>query len=147
MPGRRDPALHADHRAARPPTVAAGATVEAVLVLPAASSRLSANWDRAWLPVAYAAGLVLAERFVVRVPLRNHRFSIGVAEIVIVLGVVFIQTPLLVLATGVGIAASQWLFEPQKVKRLFNVPQYMLSVGAASLITAQMIQRLSESDP
>ena len=127
--------------------VAAGATVEAVAVLPSASSRLSAGWDRAWLPVAYAAGLVLAERFVVRVPLRNHRFSIGVAEIVIVLGVVFIQTPLLVLATGVGIAASQWLFEPQKVKRLFNVPQYMLSVGAAALVSAQLIQRLSESDP
>ena len=127
--------------------VAAGAAVEAVLVLPAASSRLSADWNRAWLPVAYAAGLVLAERFVVRVPLRNHRFSIGVAEIVIVLGVVFIETPLLVLATGVGIAASQWLFEPQRVKRLFNVPQYMLSVGAAALVSAQLIQRLSESDP
>ncbi|HEX6673610.1 MAG TPA: ATP-binding protein [Actinomycetes bacterium] len=127
--------------------VAAGAAVEAVLVLPAASSRLSADWNAAWLPVAYAAGLVLAERFVVRVPLRNHRFSIGVAEIVIVLGVVFIQTPLLVLATGVGIAASQWLFEPQRVKRLFNVPQYMLSVGAAALVSAQLIQRLSESDP
>src|SRR6266540_2016568 len=213
MPRRRDPALHADHRVARPPivdalvpqssaprstesaativprptsaddlgedgrgsgmgtmgepaaprrgvrnslphgawlfvlAVAAGAAVEAVLVLPAASSRLSADWNRAWLPVAYAAGLVLAERFVVRVPLRNHRFSIGVAEIVIVLGVVFIETPLLVLATGVGIAASQWLFEPQRVKRLFNVPQYMLSVGAAALVSAQLIQRLSESDP
>src|SRR6266545_3811333 len=183
MPRRRDPALHADHRVARPPivdalvpqssaprstesaativprptsaddlgedgrgsgmgtmgepaaprrgvrnslphgawlfvlAVAAGAAVEAVLVLPAASSRLSADWNRAWLPVAYAAGLV------------------------------FIETPLLVLATGVGIAASQWLFEPQRVKRLFNVPQYMLSVGAAALVSAQLIQRLSESDP
>src|SRR6266545_1186829 len=127
--------------------VAAGAAVEALLVLPAAASRLSADWNRAWVPVAYAAGLVLAERFVVRVPLRNHRFSIGVAEIVIVLGVVFIQTPLLVLATGLGIAASQWLFEPQRVKRLFNVPQYMLSVGAAAVVSAQLIQRLSEGDP
>src|SRR5438034_6561337 len=79
--------------------VAAGATVEAVLLLPAAAALLSKGWRHDWPPAAYAAGLVLAERFVVRVPLRNHRFSIGVAELVIVLGVVFIKTPLLVLAT------------------------------------------------
>jgi MFS family permease len=47
---------------------------------------------------------VIAERFVVKVPLRHHRFSVGVCDMVIVLGVVFLQTPVLVLATGAGIA-------------------------------------------
>src|SRR4030095_14925929 len=119
--------------------VLAGAALEAALVLPAGAARLSATPRDPWLPAAYAAGLVVAERFVVRVPLRNHRFSIGVAEIVIVLGVVFLDLPLLVLATGIGIAASQWLFEAQLVKRLFNVPQYMLSVGAAALVSAGLV--------
>jgi PAS domain S-box-containing protein len=127
--------------------VATGAALEVLLLLPAASARLSGHLRDAWLPAAYAAGLVVAERFVVRVPLRNHRFSIGVAEIVIVLGVVFLDPPLLVLATGIGIAASQWLFEPQRVKRLFNIPQYMLSVGAAALVSEGLIQTLSKVDP
>jgi hypothetical protein len=127
--------------------VLAGAALEAALVLPAAAARLSANPRDLWVPAAYATGLVVAERFVVRVPLRNHRFSIGVAEIVIVLGVVFLDLPLLVLATGIGIAASQWLFEAQLVKRLFNVPQYMLSVGAAALVSDGLIQSLSRADP
>jgi hypothetical protein len=51
-----------------------------------------------------------------------------------------------VLATGIGIAASQWLFEPQRVKRLFNVPQYMLAVGAAALLSEQLIRALSRPD-
>ena len=58
----------------------------------------------------------------VKVPLRNHRFSVGVTDMVIVLGVVFLDPPVLVIATGVGIAVSQLLFEAQPVKRLFNVP-------------------------
>ncbi|HEX9342511.1 MAG TPA: ATP-binding protein [Actinomycetota bacterium] len=91
-----------------------------------------------WTALLYAGGLVMAERFVVKVPVRNHRFSIGVTDMVIALGFVFLAPPLLVLATAVGIAISQWLFESQLVKRLFNVPQYMLSVAAAASVALAM---------
>ncbi|HEX8135700.1 MAG TPA: ATP-binding protein, partial [Actinomycetes bacterium] len=91
--------------------------------------------------------LVIAERFVVKVPLRHHRFSVGVCDMVIVCGVVFIDTPLLVLATGVGIAVSQWLFEPNPVKRLFNVPQYVLSVTVAAVVTSGLVDLLNRSAP
>src|SRR6266545_1671518 len=125
--------------------VAAAAALAIAAVLPAAVRAVAGNPAELLRPALYAAGLVIAERFVVRVPLRNHRFSVGVAEMVIVLGVVFIKPPLLVLATGIGIAASQWLFEPQLVKRLFNVPQYVLSVGAAALVSTELIRLLQGS--
>lgn len=102
--------------------VAAGAALEVALLLPAATEQFSTDHRDALLPVAYATFLVLADRIGVRVPLRNHRFTIGCEDMVIVLGVVFLDLPLLVLATGIGIAAGQWLFEPRRVKRLFNVP-------------------------
>ncbi len=125
--------------------VAAAAALAAAAVLPAAVREVSGNPGHLLRPALFALGLVVAERFVVRVPLRNHRFSVGVAEMVIVLGVVFISPPLLVLATGIGIAVSQWCFERQLVKRLFNVPQYMLSVGAAALVAAALIHLLQGS--
>jgi PAS domain S-box-containing protein len=92
------------------------------------------------------AGLVLAERFVVKVPLRNHRFSVGVCDMVIVLGVVFLDPPVLVIATGAGIAISQLLFEAQPVKRLFNVPQYVLSVAVAAACAAGLVDLLERSE-
>jgi PAS domain S-box-containing protein len=125
--------------------VAAAAALVTAAVLPAAAHAVAGKPGELLRPALYAVGLVIAERFVVRVPLRNHRFSIGVAEMVVVLGVVFIKPSLLVLATGIGIAASQWLFEPQLVKRLFNVPQYVLSVGAAALVSALLIHALEGS--
>src|SRR5215207_3707417 len=113
--------------------VVAAATVVVALYLPSAVRLLAdGGWRAAWQPLLYVAGLVLAERFVVKVPLRNHRFSVGVCDMVIVLGVVFLDPPVLVIATGVGIAVSQVLFEREPVKRLFNVPQYILSVAVAA---------------
>jgi PAS domain S-box-containing protein len=127
-------------------TVAAAAAVVVGLYLPGAVRGLRGGaWPDLWPPLLYAAGLVLAERFVVKVPLRHHRFSVGVSDMVIVLGVVFIQTPALVLATGIGIAVSQWLFEPHLVKRLFNVPQYVLSVTVAALVTSWLVDLLDHS--
>src|SRR5918992_5036047 len=127
-------------------TVAA-ATVVVALYLPAAVRQLA---DGAWAdllpPLLYVAGLVVAERFVVKVPLRNHRFSVGVCDMVIVLGVVFLDPPVLVIATGVGIAVSQVLFEPQPVKRLFNVPQYVLSVSVAAACAAGLVDLLERYD-
>jgi PAS domain S-box-containing protein len=123
--------------------VAAAAMIVLVLYLPSAVDELSGGWRQAWPPLLYAAGLVLAERFVVRIPMRSHRFSIGVCDMVIVLGVVFLPTPVLVLATGFGIAVSQVLFEPQPVKRLFNVPQYILSVTTAALVTSGLVHLLA----
>src|SRR5919106_1260600 len=125
----------------------AAATVVVALSLPAAVRQLRGGaWPELWPPLLYAAGLVIAERFVVKVPLRNHRFSVGVCDMVIVLGVVFLQTPVLVLATGVGIAVSQWLFEPHPVKRLFNVPQYVLSVAVAAEVSAGLVDLLHGSE-
>ncbi|HEV2824663.1 MAG TPA: ATP-binding protein, partial [Actinomycetota bacterium] len=97
-------------------------------------------------PLLYVAGLVLAERFVVKVPLRNHRFSVGVCDMVIVLGVVFLDPPVLVIATGAGIAVSQVLFEQHPVKRLFNVPQYILSVAVAAAVAGGLVDLLQRSD-
>jgi PAS domain S-box-containing protein len=127
--------------------VVAAATVVVVLYAPAAV-RLEADggWRAAWQPLLYVAGLVLAERFVVKVPLRNHRFSVGTCDMVIVLGVVFLDPPVLVIATGVGIAVSQVLFEPQPVKRLFNVPQYILSVAVAAACAAALVDLLERSE-
>ncbi|HEX2159150.1 MAG TPA: ATP-binding protein, partial [Actinomycetes bacterium] len=114
--------------------------------LPAAVRLLvDGGWQAAWQPLLYVAGLVLAERFVVKVPLRNHRFSVGVCDMVIVLGVVFLDPPVLVIATGIGIAISQLLFEPQPVKRLFNVPQYVLSVAVAAAVAAGLVDLLQRS--
>ena len=126
--------------------VAVAAAVVVGLYLPGAARDLRGGaWPDLWPSLLYAAGLVIAERFVVKVPLRHHRFSVGVCDMVIVLGVVFIDTPLLVLATGVGIAVSQWLFEPNPVKRLFNVPQYVLSVTVAAVVTSGLVDLLNRS--
>ena len=127
--------------------VVAAATVVVALLAPAAVRSLAGGgWRAAWPPLLYAAGLVLAERFVVKVPLRNHRFSVGVSDMVIVLGVVFLEPPVLVIATGAGIAVSQLLFEPQPVKRLFNVPQYILSVTVAAACAAALVDLLEHSE-
>jgi PAS domain S-box-containing protein len=127
--------------------VVAAATVVVALLTPAAVRSLAGGgWRAAWPPLLYAAGLVLAERFVVKVPLRNHRFSVGVCDMVIVLGVVFLEPPVLVIATGAGIAVSQLLFEPQPVKRLFNVPQYILSVTVAAACAAALVDLLERSE-
>jgi PAS domain S-box-containing protein len=127
--------------------VVAAATVVVALYLPSAVRHLAdSTWADLVPPVLYAAGLVVAERFVVKVPLRNHRFSVGVCDMVIVLGVVFLDPPVLVIATGVGIAVSQLLFEPQPVKRLFNVPQYVLSVAVAAATAAGLVDLLQRSD-
>jgi PAS domain S-box-containing protein len=127
--------------------VVAAATVVVALYAPAAVRHLAdGGWRAAWQPLLYVAGLVLAERFVVKVPMRNHRFSVGTCDMVIVLGVVFLDPPVLVIATGVGIAVSQVLFEPQPVKRLFNVPQYILSVAMAAAVSAGLVDLLHRSD-
>ena len=127
--------------------VVAAATVVVALYAPAAVRQLvDGGWRAAWQPLLYAAGLVVAERFVVKVPLRNHRFSVGVCDMVIVLGVVFLDPPVLVIATGAGIAVSQVLFERQPVKRLFNVPQYVLSVAVAAAVAAGLVDLLQRSD-
>jgi PAS domain S-box-containing protein len=127
--------------------VVAAATVVVALYAPAAVRHLADGGGRAaWQPLLYVAGLVLAERFVVKVPMRNHRFSVGTCDMVIVLGVVFLDPPVLVIATGVGIAVSQALFEPQPVKRLFNVPQYILSVAVAAAVSAGLVDLLQRSE-
>src|SRR5919201_5230140 len=127
--------------------VAVAAAVVVGRYLPAAARDLRGGaWPDLWPPLLYAAGLVVDERFVVMVPLRPPRFSVGVCDMVIVLGVVFIHTPLLVLATGAGIAVSQWLFEPNPVKRLFNVPQYVLSVTVAALVTSGLVAFLDRPE-
>jgi PAS domain S-box-containing protein len=127
--------------------VVAAATVVTALYLPGAVRQLSGSpWADLLQPLLYVAGLVVAERFVVKVPLRNHRFSVGVCDMVIVLGVVFLEPPVLVIATGAGIAVSQLLFEQHPVKRLFNVPQYVLSVAVAAVVAAGLVDLLKRSD-
>ncbi len=127
--------------------VVAAATVVVALYLPGAVRQLSGgSWADLVQPLLYVAGLVVAERFVVKVPLRNHRFSVGVCDMVIVLGVVFLDPPVLVIATGAGIAVSQLLFEQHPVKRLFNVPQYVLSVAVAAAVAAGLVDLLQRSD-
>jgi PAS domain S-box-containing protein len=127
--------------------VVAAATVVVALYLPGAVRQLTDGTLADLLPpLLYVAGLVLAERFVVKVPLRNHRFSVGVCDMVIVLGVVFLDPPVLVIATGIGIAISQLLFEPQPVKRLFNVPQYILSVAVAAACAAGLVDLLRRTE-
>ena len=127
--------------------VVAAATVVVALYLPGAVRQLSGgSWAGLVQPLLYVAGLVVAERFVVKVPLRNHRFSVGVCDMVIVLGVVFLDPPVLVIATGAGIAVSQLLFEQHPVKRLFNVPQYVLSVAVAAAVAAGLVDLLQRSD-
>jgi PAS domain S-box-containing protein len=124
------------------------AAVVLAATLPSAVRQLAgSDWRSLWRPVLYAAGLVVTERFVVKVPIRNHRFSVGVTDLVIVLGVVFIDLPLLVLATALGIAVSQFLTEPYGVKRLFNVLQYMLSVAAAAALTSAVLALIGRWHP
>jgi PAS domain S-box-containing protein len=130
--------------------VAASACVVTALIAVSMSGviqRLDGDWRQAWQPILYAAGLVLAERFVVKVPMRNHRFSVGVTDMVIVLGVVFIDPPVLVVATALGIAVSQLLVEPYLVKRLFNVSQYVLSVTAAAALTSVVLDLVGRRHP
>jgi PAS domain S-box-containing protein len=121
----------------------AGVTVVAA-VLPRAVQEISRrDWGTLWPALAYAVVLVMVERFVVKVPIRNQGFSVSVSDMVIVLGVVFLKTPLLVLATMVGIGISQWSFEPQLVKRLFNVSQYVLSVSSAAVVASALVALIS----
>ena len=118
-----------------------------VVFLPSAIREVGGDWRNLWQPFLYAAGLVLAERFVVKVPMRNHRFSVGVTDMVIVLGVVFIDMPVLVMATVLGITTSQLLVEPHLVKRLFNVFQYVLSVTAAAGLTSLALDLVGRWHP
>jgi PAS domain S-box-containing protein len=128
-------------------SVMVGVAVVAAL-LPGASREIARrDWDGLWPVLLYTVALVMVEQFAVKVPIRNHRFAVGVADMVIVLGVVFIKTPLLVLATLVGIAVSQWVFEPQLVKRLFNVAQYVLSVAAAAALASALLTLVSHWKP
>src|SRR6266545_4450051 len=83
-----------------------------VAVLPAAVHEVSRHdWHDLWPALVFTAALVMLAQFAVNVPIRNHRFSMNVADMVIVLGVVFVRTPLLILATAVGIAISQCLLQ------------------------------------
>jgi PAS domain S-box-containing protein len=141
------PALPADRRGTlpRPALLYVWASALAALavvaaVLPDALQVISRrHWHDLWPALLVAAALVLVARFSVNVPIRNHRFSVNVTDMAIVLGVVFVRTPLLVLATLVGLAVSQWAFEPRLVKRLFNVAQYVLAVAAAALVSSVLI--------
>ena len=109
-------------------------------ILPSAVHEIArGDWHGLWPALLYLAALVMVEQFFIQVPIRNHRFAVGVTDMVIVLGVVFIKPPLLVLATLVGITISQWVFEPQLVKRLFNIAQYVLSVAAAAAVTSGLL--------
>jgi hypothetical protein len=120
--------------------VAAAATIVVGVLVPAAMQELAGEWPGAALwPLAYAGLLVLGERLIMRVPLGSREVSVGMAEIVIVLGVVFLSAPLLVLATVLGIGVSQWLFESRPVKRLFNIPQYVLAVEATALACKALV--------
>jgi hypothetical protein len=126
--------------------VAAAATVVVGVLVPAAMQQLAGDWRGVVLwPLGYAGLLVLGERLVVRVPLGRREVAVGMAEGVIVLGVVFIPAPLLVLATALGVGVSQWLVESRPVKRLFNVPQYVLAVGAAVLASAALLRLVQGS--
>src|SRR6266511_1661176 len=105
------------------------------------------DWSVLWPALLFTAALVMLAQFAVNVPIRNHRFSMNVADMVIVLGVVFVRTPLLILATAVGIAISQCLLQPQLVKRLFNVSQHVLSVAAAAAVISALITLIRQRQP
>jgi len=105
------------------------------------------EWGDLWPALVFTAALVMLAQFAVNVPIRNHRFSVNVADMVIVLGVVFVKTPLLVLATAIGIAISQSLIESQLVKRLFNVSQHVLSVAAAAAVSSALITLIRQRQP
>src|SRR6266511_3739102 len=83
----------------------AGAFVAAAviaLVTPSALRQVrGGDWPMLWQSLSYAVGLVLAERFVVAVPLRNHRFVVGVTDMVVVLDVADRVRPF-----GVSVAAD-----------------------------------------
>jgi PAS domain S-box-containing protein len=119
------------------------AAVVAAILPDAIREVTGSDWRNLWRPVVYAVGLVVAERLVVRVPVRNHQVMVGVTDLVVVLGVVFIDLPMLVVATALGIAASQILTQPSTVKRLFNVLQYVLSASAAAALTSAVLALLS----
>ncbi|HZD38422.1 MAG TPA: PAS domain-containing sensor histidine kinase [Actinomycetes bacterium] len=150
-----EPALPAGRRTALPRPalllVWASALVGlAVLVafLPGLVSEIARrDWRALWPALLFTAALVTLAQFAVNVPVRNHRFSVNVADMVIVLGVVFVRTPLLVVATAVGIAISQCLVQPQVVKRLFNVSQHVLSVAAAAVVSSTLIALLTRWRP
>ncbi len=134
-----DPTLRRDARASLPRgaqvyvwAVVAAAAAVAAAALPHAWDARASWWATLGVPLLYAAGLAIAERLVVRVPLRNQRFSVGLSEAVVVVGLVFLRRPTVIVATALGILANQWLFEPVLLKRLFNTAQYTLGVAAAS---------------
>jgi PAS domain S-box-containing protein len=119
-------------------SIVAGAVVASVV--PDAIDAVSRHgWDAVWPALLAAAGLALLVRIVVNVPFRNHRFSVNVTDMVIVLGVVFVRTQLLILATAVATVIGQAPFRMAFVKRLFNVAQYVLSVAAAAAVSSALI--------
>jgi PAS domain S-box-containing protein len=124
------------------------AAAVAGLTLPGAARQLAgSSWRDLLVPVVYAAGLVVAERLAVNVPVRNHRLVASTTDMVVVLGVVFIDLPVLVVATAIGIAVSQVLVESSTIKRIFNVVQYVLSVGAAAALTGAVLQLVDRWQP
>ena len=96
-------------------------------------SGLAAEPAALWQPLAYAACLVVAESFDVRLPFRDHRYTVSVADAVIVLGLFWLPPAAFVLATALGIAVSQVLTEGETIKRVFNTAHYTLAAGAAAL--------------
>jgi PAS domain S-box-containing protein len=119
-----------------------------VAVLPGAVHEVQRrDWGVLWPALLFTAALVMLAQFAVKVPIRNHRFSVNVADMVIVLGVVFIKTPLLVVATTGGIAISQCLIQPQLVKRLFNVSTHVLAVAAAAVVSSALTVLITDWQP
>jgi PAS domain S-box-containing protein len=112
------------------------AAATAVAWLVAGWSSLTAEPLGLWQAVLYAACLIVTESFDVRLPFRDHRYTVSVADAVIVVGLFWLPPAPFVLATALGVAASQVMTEGQTVKRVFNTAHYTLAAGAAALVAS-----------
>lgn len=110
------------------------ASVIVLGTLTLAISGFGYSWvsEHPWLFLAFAAGMVLAERFVIHLTLAKETISFSVVELLMTVALLRIDGGAFVMAVGVGMAGGQLIRRRPALKATFNTAMYAVGAAGAS---------------